>query len=73
MKRTVLILVCVLIIIQGITDIVRQINPNLLNIIHIHESTAFYIGKITAFLFKIVIGAGGLIILIRKSKQRVSI
>ncbi len=71
MRRNILILVCALVLIQGITDIARAINPNLLN--SINESTAFYVGKITAFLLKIAIGTAGLIILLMESKKKVSI
>ncbi len=71
MRRNILILICALLLIQGIVSIVREIDTDFLK--SITESTALYVGKITGFLFKITIGTAGLIILIGKSKKRVSI
>ena len=71
MRRNILIFVCALILLQGIIDIVREIDPIFLR--SINESAAFHVGKVSAFLFKIAIGTAGLIILLRKSKKKVSI
>ena len=67
MRKTILILVCVIVLIQGIAEIVRIINPNFPHIVN--ESIAFNVGKITGILFKIAIGIAGLIILLRKSNK----
>jgi hypothetical protein len=64
MRKTILILVCVIVLIQGIAEIVRIINPNFPHIVN--EYIAFNVGKITGILFKIAIGIAGLIILLRK-------
>ena len=71
MTRNILIFICSLLLIQGIASIVREIDTDFLK--SITESTAFYVGKITGFLFKITIGTAGLIILIGKSKKTISI
>ncbi len=65
MKKTILILVCILVLIQGIIGIFKMNNPSLLNIYY--ESTAYHIGKIFGIFFKIALGVAGLIILIKKS------
>ena len=63
MKRKILISGCVLLIIQGITAIIKMMNPYFLNIFY--DSTAYHIGKIFGVIFKIALGAAGLIILVR--------
>ena len=52
-----------LLIIQGIAAIIKMINPYFLNIFY--DSTAYHIGKIFGVIFKIALGAAGLIILFR--------
>ncbi|MDQ2718827.1 MAG: hypothetical protein M3Z26_03555 [Bacteroidota bacterium] len=70
MKKTILILVCILVLIQGIVAIIKWTNPGLLNISD--ESTAYNIGKILGIFFKIALGATGLIILFKKSDKKIS-
>ena len=67
MKKTILIVVCAIVLIQGIVDIGRIFDANFLKFGY--ESTAYNIGKITGFLFKLVLGVAGLIILLRRSDK----
>ncbi len=67
MRKIILILVCVVVLIQGISDTGRIINPSVPYIFN--ENTFYNVGKITAYLFKIAIGIAGLIILLKKSNK----
>jgi uncharacterized membrane protein YbhN (UPF0104 family) len=78
MKKTILILLSIIVLVQGVSAVINLFNPSFFNNLKesastLTESTAFHIGKVTGIFFKIILGAAGILILLKKPKKRISV